>query len=375
MTDNALVALRVLDDEDVISNLLAYGVNHSPSFAAAFVAAVLGGQADHYDKFRACLRPRVPDVGVPDLVLKAALAGCCDLIIIENKIMAEEGKDQLDGYTKKACIQYLRQTLEERCPTGEWHNTYFVFLTLYPWQKPRNRQFMHITYKDILPGISLCQREQNSLADRLFRDLCDAYSAFYASGDTDDDDVLLEKWSSKEDQKACGNAGLDARFLHFGNVFASQKMKYPLALKAGQIARQSKTGRLYYLAQISKDGWVSSDTAERAGFNIHFEPQFHPLSGRFVFHLHYELNPYRPKAQARNKLASDQLNRYIAERNRFQEHLGMKRPLGLIQSNAWNQVGTVSVKLDQRTRFDEFPDVVSSAIAPIAKVIDDLLLR
>lgn len=360
MTGNVLAALGVLDDEDAISNLLHYCVNSSPSFGAAFVSAVQGGQSDRYDEVRAYLRMRVPGVGIPDLLLKLKSGKYCDLVVIENKLTAEEGKNQTKRYGSPSSVPSIRKRLKDKHPSGQWRDEHFAFLTLHPWQKPQNsEQFHHVTYEHLLSAIMPYERGQDALADRLFCNLFDAYSEFYVGGRTHPGDPLLQKWSS--------NGELDAGFLHFGNVF--EGLRYPLGLKVGVITRASKAGRVYYLAQISKDRWRPPASAGKPGFHIHFEPQFNVLSRRFSFYLHYEIRDYRPRAQA-VKDFGEELRGYDATRQQFKDYLEKARVPNLLLRGRLNQVGTVRVKLDERTSLGEFSQAACSAIAKVANTID-----
>ena len=366
MTDNVLRALGALDDEDVISNLLAYCVNSSRSFAAHFMSAVQGCGPDSYDEICAYERKRVLGTGTPDLVLKASSGEHCDLVIIENKVTAEEGKGQTKRYSRPSCVERLRARLSNEHPSGEWRGDHYAFLTLYPWQKPRNPHFRHVTYQRLLSATMPYERGQDTLADRLFGHLSDAYSAFYASGRIDRGDLLMQKWSAHGDLR-----GLDRAFLHFGNVFAS--MRYPLGLEVGLIARASRTGRLYYLAQVSKDSWRLPAPSAKPGFHIHFEPQFSVLSCRFSLYLHHEIRDYRPRAQAVKDFGTE-LAEYDAAREQFIRYLTKTRVSDLVLGGGSNQVAKVRVKFDERTSLGEFPDAVCSAIARVAKAIDEFLL-
>jgi hypothetical protein len=368
MTGNVLTALGVLDDEDVISNLLAYCVDHSPSFAAHFVSALLGRRWDDYDTVRAYTRKSLRGAGIPDLIVKARSGGQCDLVVIENKLMAEEGRDQTKRYADGFCGQNPRNrtrfaNLE---PIGEWDAPCLAFLTLFPWQEPEDCRFQHVRYEDVLSAIKPYERGQDVLADQLLHDLSAAYSAFYAGGRTDPGDLLMQKWSS--------NGDLDAGFLHFGEVF--EGMPYPLGLKAGLIGRRSALGHPFYAAQILKDAWRSFDTAEEPGFNIHFESQFNILRHRFSFYLHYEIRDYRPWKQARKEIPEARLAEYAVAREQFKKYLAEVQPPGLVLRGRSNQVGEVDVELDERTSLAEFSEAVCSAIASIARVLDGFpLLR
>jgi hypothetical protein len=252
---------------------------------------------------------------------------------------------------------------------GKWRRgKHFAFLTLYPWQKPQNPQFRHVTYERLLSVIMPYERGQDVLADRLFRDLSDAYSAFYASGHTEPGDLLMEKWSRRTDLDATflQSGDLDSAFLHFGKVF--EKMAYSSGLQVGLIAGTSKLGHRFYLAQISKDRWHPPAAPGTPGFHIHFEPQFDVLGRRFSLYLHHEISNYRPRAQAVKDFGK--LREYDASRQQFIDYLDNARLPGLVLRRGSNQVGKVQVKFDERTSLGEFSDLVCSAIARVTEAID-----
>jgi hypothetical protein len=360
MSGNVLTALGVLDNEDAISNLLAYCANSSPAFARSFASAICNGERGCYDEVHAYVRKRVAGSGVPDLVLKARSRDHCDLLIIENKLAAEEGKEQTERYGSAECIEPLRDRLESQPPAGEWQETHLAFLTLFPWQKPRNPQFRHVTYEQLLSALTTHELMQDSLAGRLLQDLSDAYLAFYVDGRIQPDDLVMGKLA--------GSGYLDSAFLYFGNLFGS--LTYPTGLQVERIDRTSGTGRLYYLAFISKDRWHPPAAPRMPGFNIHIEPQFNALGGRFSFFRHYEIRDYRPWKQA-VKDFGEELHEYAAARQRFAEHLAGARLPGLELGGGSNQVAKMRVKLDGHTRLREFSEAVRSCIENAARIIDE----
>jgi hypothetical protein len=359
MTGNVLEALGVLSDEDAISNLLAYCVNASQAFGSAFVSALTGVRSNGYVHVRAYPRKLVPGSGVPDLVLKAESGGQCDLVIVENKLGAEEGERQTERYASDECIRHLKQRLGPWRPTGEWRTVDCIFLTLYPWQKPRSREFKHATYEQLLPAIAACQPLEDALGAQLLRDISDAYSAFYAAGRVRPDDRVSEKLAS--------NGPLDSAFLYFGNLFGN--LDYPAGLQAEKIDRSSRLGRLYYVVLLSKERWHPPVEAGLPGFNIHIEPHFDALNSRFSLFLHYEIRDYRPRAKA-EKIYGARLQAYEEERQRFTAYLEGVRPPRLQLGGGSNQVGKVRLKLQAHARPQELADAVLSSAEELARVID-----
>lgn len=363
MPPTSLEVLGVLDDEDAISNLLAYGVNSSPGLARALLAALRPDQSGSGDEARAYTRKRVLGRDVPDLLLKVREGSCVRLHLIENKLGAQEGDAQTARYGSKECLRALQARLDPEPPVGEWLPVaHYTYLTLYPWQTPANPQFVHRTYEQLLSDRRLLDHADDPLAHRLLSELSDAYLAFYAAGRLEPGDRVLEKLSAR--------GGLDPAFLYFASLFRG--LPYPAGLQVRETGHSSNPGRHYCVAVISKERWRSPRSADSPGFHIHLEPQFDMLGRRFSLFLHYETGEYLPRKQAAQQFGH-RLEAYDRRRREFVEHMQRVQLPGLQLGGRSNQVGRLQVRLDGQTRLSEFVQQLRTAMAGVAKAVDGFL--
>ena len=104
-------------------------------------------------RVRAYTRQQVLGTGVPDLVL--VLEGERSVVsIIENKLCAEEGRDQTLRYATPECFAMLRDKLT----LSESATPAYLYLTLFPAPAGLSPQFFHKTYRDLLPYLGMPRR-------------------------------------------------------------------------------------------------------------------------------------------------------------------------------------------------------------------------
>jgi hypothetical protein len=94
METNILRILSVEAKEDAISNLLAYSFRESADFRRRFTRALCGELFGCSRVGVVATRTSIPDVGIPDIVIACQDGDGTDLIVVENKLMAEAGNDQ-----------------------------------------------------------------------------------------------------------------------------------------------------------------------------------------------------------------------------------------------------------------------------------------
>ena len=133
MGDNIYCVLGIQSHEDCISNALAYAFNVSSAFRQGFLRQICGKVPDRYDSFQAFTRVSAGEPGIPDIVLALGKASGAEIVVIENKLKAEEGSDQTERYCSKEAVEGLCNRLLPGKPIGE---ASFVFLTLFPDQEP-----------------------------------------------------------------------------------------------------------------------------------------------------------------------------------------------------------------------------------------------
>ena len=359
MVDNVFRVLGVQDREDAVSNTLAYCINNSTAFAQSFMSAI-SKDPTGYDEIRAYSRRWISGSGVPDIVLKARSGDQCDLIIIENKLKAEEGDDQTERYAKAECVRSLKEKLINEAPTGAYRNTRYIFLTLFPDQEPRSKKFEHLTYADLLESFNTFNCAENPLADQLSCDLFSIISAFYKCAETDPDGSVIDHLVADE--------GLDGSFLYFSRFL--EEIQYPGDLEIQEMSRRSWSGRKCYLSVISKKAWHVNDPDKGLPFTIHIEPQFDCLYYWFSIFVHYELGPYKPEKEARKRFSPLEIDHYLEVRKQFESYMEDKMPSTFVSGGGWNQIGKMRLMIAPGVTLKDFQLLLIKVITELQQAID-----
>jgi hypothetical protein len=342
MGDNVLEVLRIADKEDVISNLLAYCIEHSASFRNVFLERICGFKAAAYSDCRVHARLQVPNAGVPDLVV-VCKGQTTDWAIIENKLKADEGKDQTKRYADPKTKAALSKQLELDASAGQPR---LVFLTLFPDQVPKSEHFSRAYYSSLLQSRPLPDKG-DALAHQLSSAWLELLEEFYASEQLDPGEVFAEKLSNMH--------ALDAGYLAFRSLIYS--LSLPPGLAPDHLFRRSEKGRKYYGAALTKPEWKSEpfdDNGERWPLPkdnrcIHIESQYLVLKQTLKVYIHYETNPYHPVRELKEHVAPDQYETYRGRRDAFIRHFADIDTTRFRVGGGANQLASAVVSLADTT--------------------------
>lgn len=370
MNGNILNILSVAHKEDVISNLLKYASEASPGFCSLFLSEICGvTNAQVGSGIKALTRVIAGDAGIPDLVIYCPNSGEGELVIIENKLKAEEGEDQTKRYQDSSCIRALlpklNLTVEPR--------VHFVYLTLFEDAKPQGERFNHKSYRDLLPILQKLPFNDDPLADKLLTDLNANLAEFYSH-----DEVLL---SDKLIDKLKENGVLDGSYLYFKKLFSPDFYSPPKQLHCEGSFRSSAQGRKFYGAIFTKSQWSESEIKPSQSnprtmnplrdINVHFEPQFSILNNSFSVYLHYEINPYRPESWAKNNIVPSHYQAYLLARTFISKRVNQAKVQGYEAGGGSNQIGKATFNPD--TSVKEFIGNFNNFLKDSAMAIDQAL--
>jgi hypothetical protein len=365
---NVLDVLGISAREDVISNLLVHCYNKSAEFRESFLRAIGLSEKDSAVRGQAHLRVWTR-FGVPDIVILNR--DDCRLLIIENKLGADEGKEQTIRYASENCLQAIEQSLNFSACRDKTH---YVFLTLFPDQPCAAPEFVRIQYENFLPqdwSLSLCD---DPLVKLLAKSWADLLIGFYNAANVNPTDILVERMQHP--------GPLDEAFLVFRNFMRSVTLPTGISVRS---LRYSAQGRKNYKAQFGKASWSPSEIAKRGEqwrldpetcFNIHIEPTLNVLDGNFSVSLHYETNPYLKETDAARTLNADDLEGYRRKRSEFVWAFREVRPIGLTpaQCDLWCQVGKSDFSINNLT-VAESQESFSVLLADIVAAVDCALER
>lgn len=368
MDRNLLTVLGITNKEDVISNLLRYCIEVSPLFRYAFLEDICDVQMSKDSKVIAHTRISTGSNGVPDLILALEGPRKKTLVILENKLNADEGEDQTSRYSSFECVQEIKRRLD-------WAeadiDVRFVFLTLHPDQDPVP-MFRRVTYKEVLETISKLPPVEDPLAQLLLNAWGALLQAFYSNAGSLDSDILLVKLGQVDP--------LEGHYLYLKSF--AQGISLQHGLEVEYPFRSSAQGRRYFGVVISKDTWHPTEMKNidgvyhldaRKNCNIHFELQFHCLRGALELYLHYEVNPYQTKAWMNKNVSHAEYDAFINVRNEFIEALRLKAIAELVMGGGSNQIAKVQLQLLDVT-VGNARKKIAETINYIAMHIDEILM-
>lgn len=365
MDSNVLSILGVAAKEDVISNLLCYCLKVWPAFQVAFLRAVASLDTAQGASTQIFTRVQTESSGVPDLVIAAETSLRRCLIIIENKLKADEGQDQTERYASPECVRDLKRRVK-------WENSsldeVFVFLTLFPDQEPKASAFRQITYRDLLPLIRGLPPAPDTLVNLLLRSWTALLDVFYSKALVAAQDILLDKLQEYDP--------LEGNYLYFKTFIAELSLSYNLQVES--TFRSSAQGRRFFGAQISKASWHPGEMKDvndfdgTQHFHIHFEPQFDYLNGILNVYLHYEVNPYQPLDWVTKHIPSAKYNVYCTIRDRVVEALRLRHIPEFVIGGRSNQIGKAKLDLKGAT-VAQAQELIASAIGNMTAHIDQIL--
>jgi len=367
LESNIFTVLGIQTREDCVTNAIAYAFNSSAEFRYRFLDVMCGKDPGNYQNCVAYTRLSAGIAGIPDLVITLESSEIDEIVVIENKLKAEEGEDQTKRYASSEAIS----ALAERLLAGKPCKSSFVFLTLFPDQEPSaGKRYIvksHSEFKKIADGIA---NWDNALAEKLIKDWSAITCNFYERQKVAMDDKFFDKMTDE--------GGLDAGYLYFRQALS--RVELPAGLEVEEFFRSSQQGRHYYGVAFSKESWHPGEMSKSSEkwsldpnkhYNIHFEPQY-DLWGKFKCYLHYEVNPYFPEKWIQNNIQKEQYDRYLARRTAFSGKLREKGLVNWSFGGGVNQIAKMEFNA-KNSLYSEVKAELESNLAKMAKAVDAVL--
>ncbi|MTI66591.1 MAG: hypothetical protein FH753_08325 [Firmicutes bacterium] len=372
MDKNIYKILGITFKEDIISNLLVETINESKIFSDIFLETICDiKKVDEYD-CKAVTRMGTSKFGIPDIVIKVVSRDKIYMIIVENKLKAEEGYDQTKRYSNKECVGELSHKIG--ITDVDEIDTKFIYLTLIPEQIPSGQLFINKTYKDLLESCKDVELE-NSVLNKLISDYMIVLSRFYSGLEVKDEELILEVL--KEDIEA------EKIFIRFRNIMNS--ISYPNNLKV-DCGKAGGRGRVSYIAQIYKANWKGSKMIKDENdnwilnydsYDIHFEAAFDIFTKSLNMPLHYEVNPYSPQRWVKENVKEESYQNYLGFREKVQKALKneiIEKDIKDIKTyNGYNQMLRIKFDITDDTTVKEFKEKIISTTGFVSNIIDKIL--
>lgn len=369
---NIIELLGITYKEDIISNLLVGLINESKMFRMSFLENIIGIVNPSLYNVKAHTRI-VTSQGIPDIIITVENEDESILIIVENKLKADEGYEQTKRYADEKCIKELSSN-----PKIGFDNRVIkeklLFLTLIPETIPTSEKFINVTYKDLIEKVNV--EVEDVLLNRIYKDFSILLEEFYSGLDITSDSKLLEV--------LCDEVENEKVYIRFRNVMKLFKSTNGLTVKF--IGKAGGKGRVSFIAKISKDGWIGKDEATfiennyRIGsetFDIHFEGTFDIFSGSITLPLHYEPRPYIPKNKLIKYSKEEDYQKYLNKREKIKEIIHNEiiklNDCKIKTYNGSNQIASISIDIDSNTTVNEFIEVMTLNIDKLSVIVDKAL--
>lgn len=364
---NLIAELGITYKEDIISNLLVALFNNSSYFRERFISKFL--KVANPNEYKLTTFTRIyTSMGIPDIISVLEKDEECYLVIIENKLKADEGYKQTLRYASEQCINELKEKLKIK---QENVRVKLLFLTLVPETIPTSPVFINISYEQLISEIP--PEVEDVGLKLLYEDFSTKMHEFYEGLEVYDDDLLFDKFTEETEPER-----LKIRF---------RKLMDSIPLRGNELTRSPigqviGSGRVNYLVQFSKGSWKGEQSVKENGkyivgantFDIHIESTFDVFNKTFTLPLHYETRPYLTKKKLENALGVDD---YIRQRDEIKSiiHKKIKEQDDSIITpyNGSNQIANIKMNLTENTTIGDFKKQLTNGVEQISKMVDAAL--
>ncbi|HBI7045330.1 PD-(D/E)XK nuclease family protein [Clostridium perfringens] len=369
---NLIKLLGIETKEDIISNLIVGAINKSEVFRKNFLENICGINYLEYTDIKAYTRIQTLN-GIPDIVIKLKSNLQDILVIIENKLKADEGYNQTKKYSSEKCISDLLKNPKINLKNKNI-KTIFLFLTLIPEQVPSGEAFKNITYKDLISKVKV--DIEDKFLDKLMKDFYSVVGEFYKNLDVDKNDRILDIINENND-----STKLYIKFKKVLELYNSSN-----GLKIYSSGKVSAKGRESCFVKIYKENWVGDLAEQINGFyqvsentyNIHFEPSI-GMNGIISIPLHYEINPYMGQSRLKENSKKEDYEKYILRRNEIKHMIHAEirnlNDYDIKITGRCNQIAKIDFIIDENMTVKEFINKLTLYMDKLSDIVDRALLK
>lgn len=369
---NIIELLGITYKEDIISNLIVGLLNESNNFKISFLENIIGIPNAILYSVEAFTRIATKQ-GIPDIIIKLCNEQENIVVIIENKLKAEEGYAQTARYSKDECIKEICLSNKLNLDYNNVSNK-FIYLTLIPEQLPSGEKFVNKTYRDLLELVNV--EIENEILNHIYQDFMKLIKDFYCNLDVNKEDKILDLLYDNIDSEKI--------YIKFKKIM--KLCNFDNGLGVIYVGKTAGVGRISFIAQISKDSWVSNSNANLIDglynvnedtYNIHLEFSFDILNKVIKLPLHYETNPYVPKTKLIKQSKEEDYNKYINRRElvkkKLHEEIILLGDKDIKPYNGSNQIANINVNVDNNVTVKEFLETVEQYCNKISVLVDKVL--
>lgn len=369
---NIVELLGITYKEDIISNLIAGLINESRNFRISFLENIVKIENAELYNIKAYTRITT-SVGIPDIVVTIENDKKANILIIENKLKAEEGYEQTKRYSKESCKKelYDYSNINRKYEEVEFKS---IFLTLITEQIPTSEEFINVTYKDLINNVRV--RLEDDCLNRIYSDFVKVLESFYDGLDVSEKDKVLDI--------LCEDIDSEKIYIRFRNIM--RELKTNNGLNVYYLGKTGGKGRVSFIAQVSKDSWCGNEEVNLKDdcykvsdktFDIHFEGSFDILNKKITLPLHYETNPYIPKDKLIKKSKPEDYKRYCDKRDRVKEIIHEKittlNDNNVEKYNGSNQIASIKIDIDSNATIREFKELIIEYMDIVSIMVDEAL--
>lgn len=356
--------LGVSAREDSYTNLIACYFNDNEQFKNDLLSELKARKASDWEaKTRLPIKLKGSRKIIPDLILFSKKQN--QIIIIEVKVFANEGKDQTDLYSEIRRMEQLDKELKL-----ENSEKLFYFLTL-NGNGAKSKHFENINFslvEKLLPSITLPRTKLEILiAELKFR--LKEYYEFPAPGPRE---VALEYL--KNTYRLVNQQRTFEKLIDFV-LPRSGRFEY----KTGTSNNQGD-GLTYYIYWY-KEGWegekIEKAKSGRNCFEYHFEFHWHTNNKKtpLAIYLHYHVHPYKTKGALKKLQKQEVINsQFINEYNERRDQLFHYLKSNCLDSK-WTHKNTflrlAQYEFSKSITVEELKDEIEHLVNQLEAVIDE----
>ncbi|MGL4108371.1 hypothetical protein [Clostridium sp. LP20] len=373
MSINTVDLLGITYDEKIISNLIVRLINNSLNFRNSFLHHIV--EIKDTSQYRVEARTKIgTSRGVPDIIIIAEGKENVIVTVIESKLKASTGHNQIIVYSEDACINEI--LAEEKIDLdGRRLERKFVYLSLTEDGSHSSEDYIIKTYNDLVENVWV--EVEDAGLNKIYKDFCAKMINYYSSGNISEKDKFLNVLLKHEEKEKV--------FIKFRELILS--IDYPNNLKLEFFGKTGGSDELGFITKITKGEWMGKEARwendiygiNKDTYDIHMEGSFNIIRERLKLTIHYEPNPYISRTSLEKWSLPEAYAAFEDRRNRVKEqvykNIAMLEDDHIKEYDGVNGIAFVEINFDENTTIEEFKDKFVYYVSKLSVILDKALIR
>lgn len=364
---NLMEILGISFNERIISNLIVGLINNSKNFRKEFIKEIL--ELDISEDYDVLSFTKIAtSKGVPDIFITLENRNEVIVAIVEAKIKANEGKNQMFVYTENE----VRQNILRGEAKSKRVLLRFVYLSLFKDEK-KNKKYLSKTFKELVENV-WADIEDEGLR-RLYIDFCNNVTQHYR---------ILDGPNKKESLLTLlKNEGKEKINITFRELILSQSSLENVEIDFSSI--EDGRNELIFRSKIGKREWSGNEARYYEGkyllnrdtFDMHIEVEINCKSQKLIFYVHYEPNPYITRYKLTEVACEEDIEKFESKRRRvirkIHNEVEWLKDMYINKYLGVNTILFMEFPLQEDTTVGEFNEVFNYYVNRLTELIDNSL--